>query len=84
MEEKFLQSESLKIGILDEPSGLGAEIILSKMRECFMFEAKWDTMTLDGLMAYADGHLRYIDKGAGIPNADAEAIMEKPVIDDAL
>jgi hypothetical protein len=29
-----------------------------------MFEAKWDATTLDGLLAYANGHLRYVDEGA--------------------
>ena len=29
-----------------------------------MIEAKWDVMTLNGLLAYTNGHLRYVDEGA--------------------
>jgi hypothetical protein len=55
---------SSKIRILDEPSSLGGEVIFSEMGKRSMFEAKWDATTINGLLAYANGHLRYVDEGA--------------------
>jgi 2-polyprenyl-3-methyl-5-hydroxy-6-metoxy-1,4-benzoquinol methylase len=46
-----------------KPSCLGAEVVLSEVRKRSMFEAKRDATTLDGLLTYANGHLRDVDEG---------------------
>ena len=64
MKEKFLWCETEEVGILDESSRLGAEIILLKMRQSSALEAVGDTITLDILLAYTSDDLGNVDEGA--------------------
>ena len=62
MEEELLRGQPAQVGVLDEAPRLGAEVVLGKVRQRPVGEAKGNSLPLDVLLADAGNHLRDVEE----------------------